>query len=129
MKQSNQLGFMSVVKRDRGRSPDGQPLTCTHYQIEWRVNLNNRVAIKDMEQDLALPPSTYWEQLREKADDVLRRKVARNRRVKSDDTKLVVSVNDRSQCDLTKCFEVDPNPTGNAITPPLDGYGTRSEHD
>lgn len=60
---------------------------------------------KDTEQDLALPPSSYWEQITETAGSVLRRKITRNRRVRLDDTTLVVSVNDRSQCDLTKRFE------------------------
>lgn len=67
--------------------------------------MNNRVVAKDTEQDLALPPSTHWEQLREKADGVSRRKIARNRRVRLVDTNLVVSVNDRSECDLTKHLE------------------------
>lgn len=103
--QSHQLGFQPVVDRESGANWDGQSADCVRYQIEWRVKLNNRVMAKDTEQDLVLPPSSYWEEIRKTAANVLRRKVARNRRVRADDTTLVVSVNDRSQCDLTKRFE------------------------
>jgi hypothetical protein len=77
-----------------------------HCTIEWRVTLNNRVVAKDTEQDLALDPDLYWQDIRQKAETILRRKVARNRRVRLDDTTVVVSVNDRSQRDLTKRFEI-----------------------
>lgn len=52
-----------------------------------------------------MPPSSYWQQIKDTAESVLRRKIARNRRVRLDDTTIVVSVNDRSQRDLTKRFE------------------------
>ncbi|BCR97246.1 uncharacterized protein AKAW2_30565S [Aspergillus luchuensis] len=49
--------------------------------------------------------SSYWEQIKEDAESILRRKLARSRRVRLDDTALVLSINDRSQRDLTKRFE------------------------
>jgi hypothetical protein len=69
------------------------------------VILNNRVLAKDTEQDLDSAPSSYWQQIKQKAECVLRQKINRNRRVKPDDTSIVVSVNDCSQRDLTKRFE------------------------
>ncbi|KAJ5086731.1 hypothetical protein NUU61_008038 [Penicillium alfredii] len=48
---------------------------------------------------------SYWEQIKETAENDLRRKIARDRRVRLDDTNLVVYVNDRSQSDLAKRFE------------------------
>lgn len=58
-----------------------------------------------MEQDLALLPSSYWERVKNTAGNILRRKIVYTRRVRLDDTNLVVSVNKRSQSDLIKRFE------------------------
>ncbi|OQE62923.1 hypothetical protein PENNAL_c0256G06018 [Penicillium nalgiovense] len=103
--QTREVGFLPVVEHEDGGTWDGQSTNCIHYQIEWRVTLNNRVVTKDTEQNLALPPSSYWEKINEKAAGLLRRKIARDRRVRPDDTTIVVSVKDRSQRDLTKRFE------------------------
>lgn len=84
---------------------DDRGLDYIHYQIEWRVKLNNRVVAKGMEPDLATPSRSYWEQIKETAGNVLRRKIVHNRRVRLDDPNVVVSVNEFSQSDLIKCLE------------------------
>ncbi|KAF4209650.1 hypothetical protein CNMCM5878_005036 [Aspergillus fumigatiaffinis] len=98
------LRFLDHVEPDDGATDDEHP-SYIPYIIEWRVTLNNRVLAKDTEQDLDSAPSSYWQQIKQKAERVLRQKINRNRRVKQDDTSIVVSVNDRSQRDLTKRFE------------------------
>ena len=67
--------------------------------------MNNRSVSEDTEQDVALTPSAHWPLvLREKLHKVIEEKVARKRRVRSDDTSIVVSINDRKQRDLKKRF-------------------------
>lgn len=75
------------------------------YLVEWRVTLNHRVIVKDTEQDLSEPPSILWPRIEQEAIKILRSKIAHDRRVRPDDTNVVVSVNDRSQRDLIKRFE------------------------
>jgi hypothetical protein len=92
-----------VVGRTDGNAWDEQSPDRIHYQIEWRVKLNNRVVVKDTKQDLTQPRRLYWEQLQEDACSILRQKIARDRRVGLDDTDMVLSVN--SQRAIDKHFE------------------------
>jgi hypothetical protein len=82
------------------------PASCIQYMIEWKVMLNRKVTSRDTEEDVALTPSAYWPvNLRPKLEKLLEGKTSRAGRVRSDDTSIVVSVNDRSQRDLTKRFD------------------------
>jgi hypothetical protein len=105
--RSGRLGFHDEARSGNDPSYDDDSPRCIKYLIEWRALLNNRVVARDTEQDLVLKPSSYWKQIKEKADQVVRQKKARNQRVRSDDTTIVVSVNERSQRDLTKRFETN----------------------
>ncbi|KAI9036240.1 uncharacterized protein KD926_002149 [Aspergillus affinis] len=102
---SNQLDFLEVDERGGRQANDEQSPSYIRYLIEWKVTLNNRVVKKDTEQDLVLKPGSYWEQITQNAEKALQRKVKRNQRIISDDTEIIVSVNDRSQDDLTKTFD------------------------
>jgi hypothetical protein len=65
--------------------------------------VNNKVVSKDTEQDLVLVPASYWQLfLQPKLEKLLRKKLSHNMCVRSDDTKVVVSVADRSGRDLTR---------------------------
>ena len=68
--------------------------------------MNKKVLSRDIEEDVALAPSAYWQMtLKGKLEKLLEGKIPGKGRVKSDDTTIVVSVNDRSQRDLTKRFD------------------------
>ncbi|CAI7676518.1 unnamed protein product [Penicillium pancosmium] len=85
---------------------DELPGSCIRYMIEWKVILNRKVISRDTEEDVALTPSAYWPViLWPKLEKLLVGKTSRAGRVRSDDTLIVVSVNDRFQRDLTKRFD------------------------
>jgi hypothetical protein len=101
----DRLGFLECTQVNPGVSDNGDTPESIKYVIEWKVTLNNRVLAKDTEQDLVFQPSLYWQKIKEKAERIMEQKKARNQRVRSDDTTVVVAVNERSQRDLTKRFE------------------------
>jgi hypothetical protein len=64
------------------------------------------VVAKDTEQDIVLVPAACWHMyLKPKVEKLLSKKVAHNRHVEYNDTRVIVSVNDRSERNLTKRFD------------------------
>lgn len=85
-----------------GESYDEQPPSCMHYVMEWKLTLNKRVAAKQTE-DLVLAPSDFWnEELSSKIVDISN---SIGKPCTADATTIVMSVNDRSERDITKRFE------------------------
>lgn len=72
--QSGWLHFLDHVRSDNGATDDGNP-SYIPYIIERRVTLNNQVLAKDTEQDLDSAPSSYWQQIKQKAERVLHQKI------------------------------------------------------
>jgi hypothetical protein len=100
------LGFLALAEWEEYNSYEEETPSRLRYSIEWKVVVNNKVVAKDTEQDLVLVPSAHWHLcLKPKVEKLLSKKVAHNRHVEFDDTSVVVSVNDRSQRDLTKRFD------------------------
>lgn len=102
---SDRLGFLEDTELNRRDTTHADTSKSIKYLIEWKVTLNNRFLAKDTEQDLAHKPNTYWQKIKEKAERIVQRKKPRNQRVRLDDTIVTVTVDQRSQHDLTKYFE------------------------
>ncbi len=74
-----------------------------HYVMEWKLILNKRVVAKQTEDDLVLAPNDFWnEKLSSKIAEIAQ---STGKPYKVEATTIVVSVNDRSERDITKRFE------------------------
>jgi hypothetical protein len=89
-----------VPSQPYGEQP---PPSCIHYVLEWRLTVNKRVVAKQTEDDLVLAPSDFWnEVLSSKIADIAK---STGKPCKADATTIVMSVNDRSERDITKRFD------------------------
>lgn len=104
--EPDRLGFLPLAEWDEYNNYEEDIPSRLRYSIEWKVTVNNKVVAKDTEQDLVLVPAAYWHMyLKPKVEKLSSRKVAHIRQVEYDDTGVIVSVNDRSERDLTKRFD------------------------
>lgn len=78
------------------------PPFCMHYIIEWKLTLNRRIAAKQTEDDLIIAPSDFWQEgLSSTITDIVK---SSDKLYKADATIIVISVNNRSEQDITKRF-------------------------
>ncbi|KAK4148823.1 hypothetical protein C8A00DRAFT_19406 [Chaetomidium leptoderma] len=103
------LPLLQLADWDPNLPYDESPPTCIHYSIEWKLLLKKGRLSKltnDTEQNLVLAPGAFWDQtLKSKLQQLLTKKMPRNKCYEPDETNVVVSVTDRSQRDLTKRFD------------------------
>ncbi|CAI7620669.1 unnamed protein product [Penicillium pancosmium] len=88
--------LLQVGEWEASRPDDEFPPTFIRYTIEWKVKVNNRFRWEGTIKIVTLTPSAYWPSvLRPKLENVLQERIPRSRRVRSDGTLVVMSVNDR----------------------------------
>lgn len=109
---NNELSLLQWKDWEEGKDYVEVPQTVIHYDIEWQVMIgekskkNKRKAAKDTEQNVVLVPAEFWLHiLHPKLKKLLKKKVARDSRLRAEDTAVVVSINDRSEHNLTKRFD------------------------
>lgn len=76
-----------------------------HYELEWKLTVNNRQVAKQTEQDLVLAPGDFWNATLMSKLDELVRKTQVNKPCAADATTIVMSVTERSERNVTKRFD------------------------
>ncbi|BDD64336.1 hypothetical protein MAP00_009163 [Monascus purpureus] len=103
--QPNDLGFLPFdewKRRKDNNCEEAGEQDFIHYMITWKLKINQTIEAKETEQDLVIAPSEYWEKcLKQKIDGLMYTK-KRNRRVRFEDTEVVVSINHRNEGPLEK---------------------------
>lgn len=99
----DKLRFVQSSVWDKEKDYTTDPPTCMRYTVLWKVKFNNRIVSKDTEQDIVLSPASYWSIiLQPKLESLLSRKTSGNKRMRPDDSNVVVSVTERSERDLIR---------------------------
>lgn len=103
--QSDDLGFLSFDEWKRKREnncEESEEQDLLRYTIAWKLKINRTTEAKETEQDLVVAPSEYWEKcLKQKIDRLMHTK-KRNRRVRFEDSEIVVSIKHRNEGPLEK---------------------------
>ncbi|KAM0703903.1 hypothetical protein Q7P35_008909 [Cladosporium inversicolor] len=104
--ETDRLRLLQPNDWDKEKDYGADPPVCIRYTIIWKVKLNSRMIARDTEQDIVLAPAAYWSRfLQAKLNALLGKKVASGKRIKPDDSDVVVSVNERSERDLVRRFD------------------------
>jgi len=104
--KADRLCLLQPDAWDQEKDYGADPPTCIRYTIVWKVKVNNRMVATDTEQDIVLAPAHYWSMsLKPKLDALVSKKTTSRKRISSDDTNLVVSVNERTERDLIRRFD------------------------
>ena len=104
--EPDRLYFLQPDEWDKEQEYNVDPPICIRYTIVWKVKFNNRTVLKDTEQDLVLAPTSYWTLfLQPKLDALLSKKQTAHKRMKADDSNIIVSVNQRSEQNLERRFD------------------------
>lgn len=104
--QPDDLGFLPFAEWERWEENNYEPeeQEFIRYTIAWKLMINRTAEAKETEQDLVVAPSEYWEKcLKQKVEELVHMK-KRNRRVRLEDTAIVVSINHRNQGPLEKLY-------------------------
>ena len=106
--QPNYLGFLPLAEWEKwGENnyyEEQEEPRFIRYTIAWKLMINRTIEARETEQDLVVAPSEYWEKhLKQKIEELVHMK-KRNRRVRSEDTAIVVSINHRNQGPLEKLY-------------------------
>ncbi|KAM0267961.1 hypothetical protein ACHAQH_010065 [Verticillium albo-atrum] len=97
------LSFVPYANWDPDQTYDGLPPSCLSYVLEWRVTFNNRKVRMQTEEGLPVAPSDFWdEDLSTQVTDIAK---TTTKPSKPDATTITISVNDRSEPNITKSFK------------------------
>jgi hypothetical protein len=104
--QPTKLGFCQPADWDQDKVYDEDPPRFISYSVEWKATLKNRKVCQDTEQGIVLAPALCWRLLLEpKLEKFMERMLAKDRPVKSEDTNIAISVNERGQDALIRRFD------------------------
>jgi hypothetical protein len=97
------LLFVPYIDWFLDQSYNKLPPSCIHYIIEWKLTLNRRLIAKQIEDDLIIIPSDFWnEELSSKIINIVK---STGKSCEANATVIAISVNNYSEYNITKRFE------------------------